>query len=779
MSKSSSNPFQFILGIARLALFLAVPVASFGQGSSIYFLPSALDFGAQGVGTTSQAQLIYVDNGGSASITFSIFQTSPEFGISYNGCPLAPQSLPAFDECYLYVTFTPAAVGLRTGSLTVTDDAQGSPQVVSLQGYGTNPAGAISFQPSALIFGTQVVGTVSYPDYAYVSNTGTVAVTISSFSATGDYSIVSNSCTVPIVLQPGYGECVLGVEFTPVAPGPRNGGITVTSGDPTSPDTLPAFGVGVTASDSFIANPSAIEFPPTGVGSVSGGTAVTITITGSAAITLYHENVSANFVLSYNECPEFLATGQSCSLTVEFDPLSSGLLTGSLQVTTSAGTKPVALSGSGVSPVALLEITPLGVDFGAVPLGSTSSAYAVQINNSGNVSLTLSSVTLTGDFILQSNQCPTAPSTLAPSATCFIYVSFSPRQSGLRQGTLTISAPANHITQKVQLQGTGGTSLEELTISPTIVNFGLVSLGAISPTQSVVIENSTASNLSISQISATQNYSFTYLNCQPLPVIPPGSNCTLLVSFAPKAPKPNPGALTIGYAGTGSPRTVQLTGTGVATTQQLTFSQAGLAFPAEPLGSESPVQTVMIENTGTGVVDISTVTFTGDFSNASSYYNCGSTILLPNNTCNQQVVFNPSALGTRNGTMVVNYNGSGSPFTVSLTGTGVKPAYDLAVLPSSLTFAPELIGLTSNSLVVTAENYGNEVVTFSPPPTITGDFSLSPYYYYCPSVDPGQSCTFFITFTPTATGTRTGTLTLNDNSGSGRQVVKLTGTGYN
>jgi hypothetical protein len=251
------------------------------------------------------------------------------------------------------------------------------------------------------------------------------------------------------------------------------------------------------------------------------------------------------------------------------------------------------------------------------------------------------------------------------------------------------------------------------------------------------------------------------------------------VNFAPKAPKSIPGALTIGYAGTGSPRTVQLTGTGVATTQQLTFSQAGLVFPTEPLGSPSPIQTVVIENTGTGTVDISTVTFTGDFSNAFDYSDCGSTILLPNSFCNVEVVFSPSAIGLRSGTMVVTSNAAGSPFTVSLTGTGIKPTYDLALVPSSLTFAPEVVGLTSNALMVTAVNYGDEVITFSPPPTTTGDFALSEYYYYCPSIYPGQTCTFPITSTPTATGTRTGTLTLNDNSGSGRQVVKLSGTGYN
>jgi hypothetical protein len=50
---------------------------------------------------------------------------------------------------------------LRTGSISISDDAPGSPQTVSLSGTGTGPA--VSLSPTSLTFGGQFVGTSSLP----------------------------------------------------------------------------------------------------------------------------------------------------------------------------------------------------------------------------------------------------------------------------------------------------------------------------------------------------------------------------------------------------------------------------------------------------------------------------------------------------------------------------------------------------------------------------------------------------------------------------------------
>src|SRR5256885_13531422 len=50
------------------------------------------------------------------------------------GASLAPNS-----QCSIMVTFAPTATGAQIGSITITDSAPNSPQVVSLKGTGVLP----------------------------------------------------------------------------------------------------------------------------------------------------------------------------------------------------------------------------------------------------------------------------------------------------------------------------------------------------------------------------------------------------------------------------------------------------------------------------------------------------------------------------------------------------------------------------------------------------------------------------------------------------------------
>src|SRR5437762_2362063 len=63
-------------------------------------------------------------------------------------------------NCTVRVTFLPITTGGRSGTLTVSDDALGSPHTVALSGTGTQPA--VTPTPTSLSFGNQQVGTTSY-----------------------------------------------------------------------------------------------------------------------------------------------------------------------------------------------------------------------------------------------------------------------------------------------------------------------------------------------------------------------------------------------------------------------------------------------------------------------------------------------------------------------------------------------------------------------------------------------------------------------------------------
>jgi hypothetical protein len=91
-----------------------------------------LDFASQATGTTSSAQTITVTNTGSATLTISAVTASGDFAAS--GCVT---SLSAGATCTLSVTFTPSATGARRGTVAITDNAVGSPQMIELFGSGT------------------------------------------------------------------------------------------------------------------------------------------------------------------------------------------------------------------------------------------------------------------------------------------------------------------------------------------------------------------------------------------------------------------------------------------------------------------------------------------------------------------------------------------------------------------------------------------------------------------------------------------------------------------
>jgi len=73
---------------------------------------------------------------GNAALNISSIAVSGDFAQT-NSCGT---SVAASANCQINVTFTPTAIGTRTGSVTITDKAAGSPHNVSLSGTGVPPA---------------------------------------------------------------------------------------------------------------------------------------------------------------------------------------------------------------------------------------------------------------------------------------------------------------------------------------------------------------------------------------------------------------------------------------------------------------------------------------------------------------------------------------------------------------------------------------------------------------------------------------------------------------
>ena len=110
-----------------------------GTGSAalpgVGFAPTSLTFSGQLLTTTSAAKTVTLTNTGSGSLTINAIGISGDFAQT-NTCGALPAALAAGANCVISVTFAPTAVGARTGTLTVTDTAGGSPHTVPLTGTG-------------------------------------------------------------------------------------------------------------------------------------------------------------------------------------------------------------------------------------------------------------------------------------------------------------------------------------------------------------------------------------------------------------------------------------------------------------------------------------------------------------------------------------------------------------------------------------------------------------------------------------------------------------------
>jgi hypothetical protein len=222
-----------------------------------------------------------------------------------------------------------------------------------------------------------------------------------------------------------------------------------------------------------------------------------------------------------------------------------------------------------------------------------------------------------------------------------------------------------------------------------------------------------------------------------------------------------------------------------ATLGTITIAPTSLTFASQTVGTTSATQTLTVSNTGGVNVTFSSIVTTGDFAGATTAQ-CLS-IAVEGTPCTFQITFKPTAAGTLTGAITFTDNATGSPQTVTLSGTAVNGPATVTVAPTSLTFASQSLNSTSPAQNVTVTNTGTGPVTFtsfSVTGSGSGDFALAggagtgacnPTGILAAS----SSCAIGVTFTPTAVGEFTATLSIADNATGSPQLVELNGTGNN
>jgi Domain of unknown function (DUF1929)/Glyoxal oxidase N-terminus/PKD domain/Abnormal spindle-like microcephaly-assoc'd, ASPM-SPD-2-Hydin len=503
--------------------------------------PTSVSFGNQVVGSASPAHQVQLSNNGTATMNISGITASGDFGET-NTCGT---TLAAGANCTVSVTFTPTQSGARTGTLSVADDATGSPQTVGLTGTGIAPIA--QWSTPSINFANQVVGSTSAARQVQLTNNGTSTMSISGITASGDFA-QTNTCGATLATG---ASCTVSVTFSPKQAGTRTGTLSVADDASGSPQTVSLSGTGVAPTAQWSA-PS-ISFGNQLVGSATSAHPVQLTNSGTSTMNISGITASGDFAET-NACGATLAVGSSCAVSVTFTPTQPGTRSGMLSVTDDASGSPqtVSLSGTGLAPLATLN--PLSLTFASTLVGSSAPAQSVMLTNGGTATLNISGVAATGDFG-ETNSCGTS---LAAGASCAISVVFTPTQGGSRAGTLSVADDASGSPQMASLSGVGGTPSPSVSLAPTVLQFGGEPVGTASSAQAIKLANSGTAALQISNITVSGDFSQTN-NCGS--TVNVGASCAITVTFKPTQGGARSGVVTIAEA-TGTNQ-VALAGTGM------------------------------------------------------------------------------------------------------------------------------------------------------------------------------------------------------------------------
>ncbi len=670
--------------------------------------PDHLEFPAQLVGTTSQPQTMRVTNldypnaidvtqvglgpGTQSTIAATDF-------LETNDCPA---SLPAGQSCTITVQYQPApgASGVESAGIQFTNSYNNPPTAFPMIAIRTNSALVASggnyqlgsYNSNMVQFGTLYVGTTSLARVISLTNTSTQAITASGFTVNGPFA-QTNNCGAALAPE---ASCRVSITFTPTAAGAATGTISVASSGPGSPTVINLAGTGTTG---LSASPDSVNISSVQVGS-TGSQVITLSYVGPGTLQFSPFVATTDFSES-DTCSAGVASGASCSVTVNFTPSIVGVETGTLTIPFSAPGSPLVIPLWGLSYSAL-NISPGTLGFYPQEVGITSNAQTLTVENGGTTPVTISNVAASGDFAVSSNSCPLSPATLAANGTCTLDVTFTPTANGDRAGTLTLKASDTSAPHVVPLTGEGITA-PIVNFNPGAAYFSQQAIGSPTAPMPITLLNIGTVALNISSIVPSGDFSETN-NCGTS--VAAGSSCTVNVTFTPTGSGTRNGGVTFTDNAGDSPQTLVASGIGVGPVASV--APESLTFAAILPGTTSNPQMVTLSNNGNAALTVTGVSASTGFAATNT---CGSTIAF-GSYCGIAVTFSPTNGGTYSGSLTIRDSAATSPQTVSLTGAGQD--FSLVVASGSSSSATINAGQTAAySLSMTGLGGFNQPINFN------------------------------------------------------------------
>ncbi|HTU34385.1 MAG TPA: choice-of-anchor D domain-containing protein [Candidatus Acidoferrum sp.] len=382
-----------------------------------------------------------------------------------------------------------------------------------VQHSDTNAGTAVlSASPSNVAFSSVGVGATAKQTVT-ITNSGTASESVTAITASGTAFSVSG-ITLPYTLEAGSSSTFT-AEFTPTAAGATTGTLSIvaTSGGSDPTFTVALSGTGTQAHISL--SPSSVSFGTVTTGQ-SNSQPVTISNSGNAALTVASYAVTGSgFSVTGLTTPLTVQPGKTASFNIAFGPTSAGNVTGSISLSSNAPNSPtaLALTGTAAAATATLSVSPSSLAFGNIAVDASSS-QSVAMKNTGNTSVTIAAVSVTGAGFSDSGV--NAGLILSPNQSATLDVVFAPTTAGTVSGSIKIASNAAGSPQSLALSGNGTTSHSvslawTASTSSDVVGYN-VYRGTVSGTYSKITSSPVANtSYTDSTVQSGQNITYYYV----------------------------------------------------------------------------------------------------------------------------------------------------------------------------------------------------------------------------------------------------------------------------
>jgi hypothetical protein len=202
--------------------------------------------------------------------------------------------------------------------------------------------------PGNIVLGKMVIGNTSAPKKLTFTNNGSDSVTIKKVYVAGkDVGDFGQTNNCPAMLSAG-GFCSVWVTFTPAGKNKRQAVLGISNSDPASPQAIPLSGAGTVV----VLSATRLTFGKQIVNTIASKN-VAITNVGNTRLNFTGISITGTSAADYsqtNTCGASISAGTTCTITVIFRPMATGMRTAAVSIGHDGGGSPhkVNLTGVGI-----------------------------------------------------------------------------------------------------------------------------------------------------------------------------------------------------------------------------------------------------------------------------------------------------------------------------------------------------------------------------------------------------------------------------------------------